>query len=124
MLEALRYCKRVGLEDIWLESDSLSLVKYLTNSWKVPWDIIELVEECRSLMVITKAKIQHTLREGNTLTDFIANTVLGSEGVVHFDTFSNLPNKGKCIINLDKVQIPTLRIRTRPIKNQLTQHIE
>ncbi|KAK6784380.1 hypothetical protein RDI58_017835 [Solanum bulbocastanum] len=53
-------------------------------------------------MVITKANIRHTLREGNNLADFIANRVIGSEAVVQLDTFRSLPTKGKCILNLDK----------------------
>ncbi|KAH0665111.1 hypothetical protein KY285_026317 [Solanum tuberosum] len=76
ILEALRYCKRAGLEGFWLESDSLSIVNCLRNSWKVPWERVEQVEECRVLIEITKARIQHTLREGNNLADFIANAVI------------------------------------------------
>ncbi|WMV37630.1 hypothetical protein MTR67_031015 [Solanum verrucosum] len=78
MFEALRYSKRDGLEDILLESDSLRLVKCLRNSWKVPWERIVPMEECRGLVVITKAKIQHTLRDGNNLADFTVNRVIGS----------------------------------------------
>ncbi|KAH0700980.1 hypothetical protein KY284_015195 [Solanum tuberosum] len=124
ILEALRYCKRVGLEGFWLESDSLSIVNCLRNSWKVPWERVEQVEECRVLMEITKVRIQHTLREGNNLADFIANVVIGAVGLVQFNTFISLPTKGKCILNMDKAQVPSLRIRTRPIKNRATAYTE
>ncbi|KAH0708987.1 hypothetical protein KY284_010414 [Solanum tuberosum] len=124
ILEALRYCKRVGLEGFWLESDSLSIVNCLRNSWKVPWERVEQVEECRVLMEITKVRIQHTLREGNNLADFIANAVIGAVGLVQFNTFISLPTKGKCILNMDKAQVPSLRIRTRPIKNRATAYTE
>lgn len=75
MFEALRYCKKVGLKDIIMESDSPSLVIYLTNSCKVPRERTEQMEECKDLMLCTKAMIQHTLREGNNLADFIARHI-------------------------------------------------
>ncbi|KAH0650070.1 hypothetical protein KY284_029982 [Solanum tuberosum] len=59
-------------------------------------------------MEITKVKIQHTLREGNNLADFVANTVIGEVGVVQFDTSISLPTKGRCILNMDKAQVPSL----------------
>lgn len=75
MFEALRDCKKVGLKDIMMESDSPSLVIYLTNSCKVPRERTEQMEECKDLMLCTKAMIQHTLREGNNLEDFIARHI-------------------------------------------------
>ncbi|XP_049378033.1 uncharacterized protein LOC125842758 [Solanum stenotomum] len=93
ILEALRYCKRAGLEGFWLESYSLSIVNCLRNSWKVPWERVEQVEECRVLMEITKERIQHTPREGNNLADFIANAVIGAVGLVQFNTFITYERK-------------------------------
>uniref|UniRef100_A0A0V0GSI0 Putative ovule protein n=1 Tax=Solanum chacoense TaxID=4108 RepID=A0A0V0GSI0_SOLCH len=69
-------------------------------------------------MEITKAKIQHTLREGNNLADFVANIVIRVVGVVQFYTSISLPTKGRCILNMDKAQVPSLRIRTRSINKQ------
>ncbi|KAK6779788.1 hypothetical protein RDI58_021972 [Solanum bulbocastanum] len=41
-------------------------------------------------------------------------------GVVQFDTFLSLPMKGRCILNMDKAQVPSLRIQTRSINNETT----
>ncbi|KAK4733163.1 hypothetical protein R3W88_007424 [Solanum pinnatisectum] len=59
------------------------------------------VEEIREIMEKIRAKITHIFRKGNNLADSLANI--------------ELPVIEKRILNADKAQIPTLRIRTRVI---------
>lgn len=87
MIEALRYCKKVELKEVIMETDSPSLSKFLQEEWKVPWERVELIEECIQLIIHTKARIQHTLKEGNQMADYIANYALEVQEVVQFQTF-------------------------------------
>lgn len=59
---------------------------------------------------------QHVFREGNTVADFIANTVFCFAGTTQFLSYNNLPSAGMRLINLDKSQTPNLRVRIAKIK--------
>ncbi|KAK4724480.1 hypothetical protein R3W88_027259 [Solanum pinnatisectum] len=56
-------------------------------------------------------RVQHSLREGNTLADFFANLVFHFAGIYEFNQFQEVPSAGRRIINLDKPSSPQLRIR-------------
>ncbi|KAK6788048.1 hypothetical protein RDI58_016573 [Solanum bulbocastanum] len=62
-------------------------------------------------------KIQYIFREGNQLADFLANHAAEIDRKVEYQSFKELPSTGRKIINTDKQQIPTLRIRTRKINH-------
>ncbi|KAG5620989.1 hypothetical protein H5410_006207 [Solanum commersonii] len=57
--------------------------------------------------------IVHTLREGNKLADFMSNIVFSftSTNFTYYNNFQELPTEAKTILNMDKSQIPNLRIR-------------
>lgn len=59
--------------------------------------------------------MQHTFREGNIVADVLANEVIEAQIVRDYHSFYELPVRVKKHINLDKTQIPNLRIRTRKI---------
>lgn len=54
---------------------------------------------------------QYVLREGNNVADFLDNLVFFFAGTIIFKSFHKLPFEGKILINMDKSQIPNLRIR-------------
>lgn len=54
---------------------------------------------------------QHVLREDNAVADYLANIVFFGAGTISFQSFNDLPNAGKTLINQDKAQIPNLRVR-------------
>lgn len=62
-------------------------------------------------------RVQHTYREGNSLTDFLANWCFNSTGTISFNNFKELPKRAKAITMLDKQQISHLRVRR--MKQQL-----
>ncbi|WMV59750.1 hypothetical protein MTR67_053135 [Solanum verrucosum] len=41
--------------------------------WKVPWELVEKIEEIRDIILLTGTIITHTYRDGNGLADCIAN---------------------------------------------------
>ncbi|WMV25242.1 hypothetical protein MTR67_018627 [Solanum verrucosum] len=103
------------MQKVIIETDSLSLKKIIQQTWRVPWEIAEKVEEIREIMEKIKAKITHIFREGNSLADSLANIAIESQAEHQYSSFQELPLKERRILNTDKAQIPTLRIRTRAI---------
>ncbi|KAH0716808.1 hypothetical protein KY285_012839 [Solanum tuberosum] len=63
ILTALRECYNRKMQNVIVETDSLSLKKIIQQSWRVPWEIAEKVEEIREIMKKIRAKITHIFRE-------------------------------------------------------------
>lgn len=59
-------------------------------------------------------QIKQTFREA----DYIANVTIGTAEKQQFQEFNQLPSWGRRIENIDKQQIPSIRIRTRKINNK------
>lgn len=62
--------------------------------------------------------IQHIFREGNQLADYLANEAANEDRTLTYNSFNQLPKQGRQIININKTQIPTIKIRTRRIRVQ------
>lgn len=60
-------------------------------------------------------------REENQLADFIPNTTTDKEEKHQFHNFIQLPSMGRQILNIDKNQIPPVRIKTRIIDNNINK---
>jgi len=117
ILEALRYwVNTVDAEKV-LETDCLTMINFIKGVWRVPWEISETVEEIKTMILKQGVKIQHIFREGNQLADFLANHAAEIDRKAEYQSFKELPSTGRKIINTDKQQIPTLRIRTRKINH-------
>ncbi|KAK4732554.1 hypothetical protein R3W88_025542 [Solanum pinnatisectum] len=93
ILTTLRECSNRIMHNVIVETDSLSLKKIIQQSWRVPWEITEKVEEIREIMEKIRTKITHIFREGNNLTDSLANTVVESHAEHQYSCFQELPVK-------------------------------
>lgn len=49
------------------------------------------------------------------MADYLANLEIEQAGTIHAHNFYDLSSRGRKIINIDKQQIPALRIKTRRI---------
>lgn len=123
ILEVVRLCALRNWHDMEIESNSLALVNIVRNVWRIPWEMIEAVDEIRNLMSNINATITHIYREGNTLADYSANLATQSEHATTFNNFQQLPTAGRKILNMDKMQIPNLRIRPTRI-NPYLQNVQ
>ncbi|XP_015163816.1 uncharacterized protein [Solanum tuberosum] len=103
-----------------IETDSLSLKKIILKTWRIPWEIIEKVEEIRELLQKTRATITHVFREGNCLADALANIAIESQTDHEYQAWQELPLVLRKILNSDKAQIPNYRIKTRRITHNDT----
>lgn len=61
--------------------------------------------------------ISHIYREANQLADFMEKIAIEHEQSIQHDEFNQLPSTGRKIINIDKQQIPVIRVKTRKISN-------
>ncbi|WMV47051.1 hypothetical protein MTR67_040436 [Solanum verrucosum] len=87
----------------------------IKGCWRIPWEVIEKVEDIQQVIQKLNVQFWHVFREANQLADFIANTAINSEQKLIYQQFNQLPSQGKKILNIDKHQVPSVRIKTRRI---------
>ncbi|KAH0671069.1 hypothetical protein KY289_025562 [Solanum tuberosum] len=112
-LSGLKWC--IANEHIFttVETDSLLLLNSILNLWSTPWRMRETVEEIRELILIHNNQINHCYREANRVTDKLASySHLTNTTIVITDTFG-LPAHVKGLLNLDKWQFPSFRVKKR-----------
>nr|XP_016475204.1 PREDICTED: uncharacterized protein LOC107796895 [Nicotiana tabacum] len=103
IVEALKMCKIFNFGRIWLQTGSMLLKNIIEESWKPPWYTTKHVKEILILKEQSNIKVTHIFKEGNTLADHIANYAL-DEGNTECHGFWDLDSKGRRIINEDKMQ--------------------
>lgn len=69
------------------------------------------VQKIKDMKAHFNVIFRHVFREGNREADFIANIASYFAGTTSFQSFHDLPNAGKTLINQDKAQMPNLRVR-------------
>ncbi|XP_060170520.1 uncharacterized protein LOC132601457 [Lycium barbarum] len=105
------YCISHQLVPLVVETDSLAMKMFISGTWEVPWSITLVVQEINRLMRGNMVIVEHIYREGNGLADILTNYVFDFAGTQHFHNFQDLPIKAKRLFNMDKAQIPNLKIR-------------
>ncbi|XP_075109005.1 uncharacterized protein LOC142180815 [Nicotiana tabacum] len=110
VLEAMRFCVGNEFVLIELQTDSMMLKNVLAGEWKVLWTIYTQVEEIKDLMAKSNVTVGHTLREGNSLADHLANYAL-DVGPIVAHNFWELDIQGRKIVNNDKLQCPYIRVK-------------
>lgn len=73
MKKGCNYCVEHHKVPLEFEADSFSLVKMVKWEWQIPWTIRGIIRKIQNMMELELIKLQHTYREENTLTDFLAN---------------------------------------------------
>ncbi|KAH0650294.1 hypothetical protein KY284_030206 [Solanum tuberosum] len=122
ILKALTYCANNDITNVVVESDSLSLTRMINKDWKIPWEYTKEIEEIHILQGTTHAIIVHGYREVNQLADTMANEAFMQQEGIKWNNFNQLTVDCKRIINMDKIGMPTLRIKTRRISVQRQQN--
>uniref|UniRef100_M1D7E5 Reverse transcriptase n=1 Tax=Solanum tuberosum TaxID=4113 RepID=M1D7E5_SOLTU len=80
----LQFCLENQIPNIIVESDSLAIVNIINGVWKILWRVTVEVNSIRKMMNSWPVRVQHSLREGNTLADFLANLVFHFAGNFDF----------------------------------------
>lgn len=111
IVQGLAYCVERLLHPLIMETDSLVMRKIIDEEWETPWCIGFEVRKIKEIKSTYNVLFRHVLREGNIVADFLANLVFSFAGTLRFQSFHELPVEGKILINMDKSQVPNLRIR-------------
>lgn len=91
-----------GYSRILLETDSLAMCDIIQKTWKIPWEIADIVEEIYKLFGDTNIQTKHVYWEANQLAKSIANIEIEKEDKHVFTIFSQLPSMARRILNIDK----------------------
>lgn len=84
------------------------------REWKIPWEILDILEEARQTVEKNNFKVQHVYMEGNHV---IANSAYSMSEVHGYKQFEQLQANCRRFLNMDKAQITCLRIKTKNIKD-------
>ncbi|WMV10201.1 hypothetical protein MTR67_003586 [Solanum verrucosum] len=112
-LFGLRWCINNGHNLIITETVSLLIRNCINNSWSTPWRIKESVEEIRCLIQRHDVIINHCFREANHVADKLASMSHFVEEVKVFTQPSTIPRQIRGLLNIDKWQFPSFRVKQR-----------
>ncbi|KAH0678618.1 hypothetical protein KY284_019703 [Solanum tuberosum] len=79
ILEASKHCKEQNHNQIIIQTDSMLMYKVLTEEWAIPWNIADTIEEIKACLEGKQHNVQHIMREGNQLADYLANKAIEEE---------------------------------------------
>lgn len=116
-MKGLQFCFKHNIHQLKLETDSLSLKNMISRDWKIPWELAERLEEIQKIINLMNVQVKHIFREANQLADFNANTTTDKEDKQQYEHYSQLPSMGRRLVNIDKQQIPSIRVKTNKINN-------
>ncbi|WMV24105.1 hypothetical protein MTR67_017490 [Solanum verrucosum] len=124
VLMGLKYCRQNQYRKLILETDSVGIKNYLIREWKIPWELIDIMEEAINIIEQDGVNVKHVYREGNHLADALANTAFSHIEKQEYNHFNQLSETCKKILNIDKLQIQSFGIKTRKIKANTNQQEE
>ncbi|KAK6115002.1 hypothetical protein DH2020_007271 [Rehmannia glutinosa] len=107
ILLGLELCQSLHLENIWIETDSLTSIQLLANPPPFSWVFQDVVLRIQWLMSQLRVKISHIYREGNAVADFLANMAIDKCLDSIFDNVS-FPKQAACLASLD--YLPSFRV--------------
>ncbi|XP_010684206.1 uncharacterized protein LOC104898794 [Beta vulgaris subsp. vulgaris] len=74
MREGIKAALSIGIKNIHIEGDNLSVINSLRKLWKIPWEIHSLVSDADvDLRRFDRVIINHCFREANGAADFMAH---------------------------------------------------
>lgn len=66
-------------------------------------------------MMQMEIEVIHIFRKANQLADYIVNKTFTQDNKIHYFQFYQLPTTARGILNMDKHQVPAIRVRARLI---------
>uniref|UniRef100_M1AL57 RNase H family protein n=1 Tax=Solanum tuberosum TaxID=4113 RepID=M1AL57_SOLTU len=100
--KGLQFCLRQVFVQVRLETDSLVLKNMIIRNWRIPWELVEKMEEIQEMIHQMNVQVKHIFREANMLADCIANTAVYTVEKQEFHNFNQLTSMGRRILNIDK----------------------
>lgn len=109
----LEYYRDHNLFSLILENNSLVVKNLVDENWEVPLFISVETRRIQELMNGVEVVLEHTYRESNKVTDFIANKIFSfaSTDRLTYSTFQELSNETRVLLNMYKLHFPNLIIK-------------
>lgn len=103
----LEFCRNHNLFPLVMETDSLAAKNMIDGLWNFPWEVALEIRRIQVLNEGLEVAVEHSLREGNKLEDFMASFVFSFAGTekISFISFQDLPDEAKTLLNMDKRKI-------------------
>ncbi|XP_071902759.1 uncharacterized protein [Coffea arabica] len=110
LLIGLQTCVHRGIDNLYVQSDSLILVGILQNRLQCPWKIRREIRQIWQL-VKDPDRFSHCYREANKVADALSNVgVLHPEHQIKFyEAFSSFPTMARGALRLDRLGMPSIR---------------
>ncbi|XP_059306503.1 uncharacterized protein LOC132057945 [Lycium ferocissimum] len=122
MLFGLVWCSRNGNTIVWGETDSLLLTKCINREWKPPWNIANYIESIQKPVEENEFIITHCYREANKPADKLAAISHASDVIQIFNSFSEISTSVRGLINMDRWNPPSFRIKEIKDRNLVYDH--
>ncbi|MQL93162.1 hypothetical protein Taro_025803 [Colocasia esculenta] len=106
--DGLRMCNNMGIHNVMVETDSLSLVQIVTKQISRQWDLSFILREIGVIAEHVRAEIIHTPRDGNKLADSLAGYASSCAHFSFWDSWADLPNTVLDIYCHEKAECPTM----------------
>ncbi|XP_060177843.1 uncharacterized protein LOC132607783 [Lycium barbarum] len=110
--KGLKYCVTNSLLPMVMETDSMTMEMVLNGQWDTPWSMSMIINNISRLRRDKEVRVEHVLKEGNGLANYLTNYAFDFAGDHHFHSFASLPVKARKILNTENPHIPYMRIRT------------
>ncbi|WMV32083.1 hypothetical protein MTR67_025468 [Solanum verrucosum] len=81
--EGLIYCCEKNYTHIIVETDSLARVHMLNGVWDTPWNVVLETSSINRMRDLLTLRVQHSLKEGNTLADYFTNLIFDFAELEH-----------------------------------------
>ncbi|XP_075099097.1 uncharacterized protein LOC142175982 [Nicotiana tabacum] len=111
VLIGIKWCATNGYGLSLGETDSMLLTKCIRREWKVPWKIESIITEIQDIVEEHGFVINHCFREANKPADKLASLSHISNIIHVFNSFVDFPNQVKGLVNMDRWDIPSFRIK-------------
>ncbi|XP_060200374.1 uncharacterized protein LOC132628625 [Lycium barbarum] len=110
--DGLQYCVNNHMLPVIMETDSLAMVNIIQGDRETPWKVSMEVQNIKEWRKRGQVQFVHVKREGNTMADCLANSVLNCTGALEVNNFQELTPTGKILLNMDKSMIPNFIFKT------------
>ncbi|KAJ8550152.1 hypothetical protein K7X08_033859 [Anisodus acutangulus] len=94
-----------------LESNSLILVKMINDNLSLNYNLNMIIKEIKQMKIQANIKVEHCFREANKVADYLAKHVVSSQRETFYDSYQQLSVGAKGPFQLNKSQIPSVRIQ-------------
>ncbi|CAI9785060.1 unnamed protein product [Fraxinus pennsylvanica] len=108
LLYGLRRTKRMGINRLEVELDSLIIVNWLKRKVCGIRYLEDYWEEIQYLLSIISCRVQHIHREGNSVADILSKLGASSVSYIWMDSIA-IPSSVRGALRMDKLDIPNLR---------------